>query len=268
MTINHSSSPTQCYQIKQINAFKDNYIWAIVRENRCAIVDPGDSQPVLAFLQQHSLILTDILITHHHPDHIGGVKDLLQEFPNAGVFTPNTERFDHISTFSCEDNQTVSLNLGIEFQSIYLQGHTLDHIGYYDQYNAFVGDTLFSVGCGRLFEGTPQQMLSSLKKLMSLPENTNIYCAHEYTLSNIDFALTVEPNNKLLQRYQSEVQELRVRNIASIPTTIKTQIEVNPFLRVSSNEIQTNVIKHFKLQEQNLTEADYFTYIRKWKDDF
>ena len=260
---------TNSYQVNQINAFNDNYIWALVSEHKCAIVDPGDAAPVLDFLTKHSLELTDILLTHHHPDHVGGVNTLLEQNPNINVFGPSSERFNAFVNIPCEETSLpLKLNCGIQLHCIELKGHTIDHIGFIDTHNAFVGDTLFSVGCGRLFEGTAAQMHNSLNKLSALSSKTKIYCAHEYTLSNIEFALCVEPNNTALLQYKNKVEQLRQQNKASIPTTIKQELEVNPFLRVHSVEVQKNINHHFELTSENVTNEEYFAYLRQWKDRF
>lgn len=255
------------YKVNKIDAFSDNYIWAITTKEKCSIVDPGNAEPVIDYLLEQNLELTDILLTHHHPDHVGGVKELIQRFPNAQVFAPNNQRFPMV-TVLCKDQQKIKLNNNnIELTVISLVGHTLDHIGFHDERNAFVGDTLFSGGCGRLFEGSPVEMHNSLQKLAELPSHTNIYCAHEYTLANLEFACTVEPDNMNLFEYQQLVIRMRNNDISSIPTTIKTELKINPFLRCSSKTIQNNVRENFDICE-NISEQHTFTMLREWKNNF
>lgn len=255
------------YQVYRINAFDDNYLWALVNNGKCAIVDPGDAAPVRQFLDKNQFELTDILVTHHHNDHVGGIAQLAESFPHVKIFGPNTKRFAMV-TEPCEQSDRVTLNNGIELNVLELHGHTIDHIGYYDKHSAFVGDTLFSVGCGRLFEGSPQQMFDAHNKLVALGEDINIYCAHEYTLANIEFALSAEPDNAELHQYKREVERLRATDKASIPTTIKQQLAVNPFLRLAQTSIHQQVIAQFDLSQSSLTPLECFTYLRKWKDKF
>ena len=255
------------YQVHQINAFDDNYIWAIVKDNKCAIVDPGDSKPVLEFLQTHNFQLTDILVTHHHNDHIGGIDSLIQKFTGVDVFGPQSQRFPMV-TSPCVEADKITLQNGVKLKVFELHGHTSDHIGYFDAHNAFVADTLFSAGCGRLFEGTAAQMFEAHKKIVALGDHIQIYCAHEYTLTNIEFALAAEPDNSELIEYQKHVQNLRSVNKASIPTSVKLQLAINPFLRCNQKTIQQNVVKHFDLKVHTLSDLECFTYLRRWKDIF
>lgn len=254
------------YQVSKINAFRDNYIWALVKNDRCAIVDPGDAQPVLDFISINQLTLTDILITHHHPDHIGGIDALIAEFPNVEIFGPATERFSMVTT-PCSDGLTINTKLGAELTVFELPGHTIDHICFIDELHAFVGDTLFSGGCGRLFEGTPAQMMKSLNRLGQLPEETHIYCAHEYTQANLAFALTVEDNNPALTNYINEVNAKRDHLEATIPTTIKKELRINPFLRASQPQIKQKIMQHYQLNALP-KDLESFTLLRKWKDNF
>ncbi len=193
--------------IKSIPAFNDNYIWLIENsDRRCAVVDPGDAAPVLDYLQKHELTLDAILITHHHNDHIGGIPELVRQFPNIDVVGPADEPVPTLTHAVSAGDQ---INLFDEvFMVIGLEGHTLGHIGYVGDGKLFCGDTLFSAGCGRVFEGTMEQMFLSLQKLVSLPEETVVFAAHEYTASNIAFALAVEPDNAQLQNYRDEVNRL------------------------------------------------------------
>ena len=256
------------YQVIAIPAFSDNYLWAIVnQEGYCAIVDPGDASPVIDFLQTHNYTLTDILLTHHHPDHIGGVDALLNTYNNINVYGPSTERFPMVNK-PCKDNDQITLpQLNIALTVMEVPGHTIDHICYFDQLSLFVGDTLFSAGCGRLFEGSPEQMHQSLTRISALDKHTIVYCAHEYTLANLKFALTVNAENQDLIAYNNSATQLRSENIATIPTVLSTQLDINPFLRSFDPAIKQAVIKHFNLKG-SITDVECFTYLRKWKDKF
>ncbi|MDW2150806.1 hydroxyacylglutathione hydrolase, partial [Vibrio sp. 378] len=184
--------------------FNDNYIWLIQNsEKRCAVVDPGDAQPVLDYLQANELTLEAILVTHHHNDHIGGVPDLVRAFPHVTVVGPKAEPIPTLTT-PMEEGDKLEL-FGEIFLVLGLPGHTLGHIGYVGDSKLFCGDVLFSAGCGRIFEGTPEQMFESLSKVAALPEETQVFCAHEYTASNVAFALAVEPDNEQLRQYRDDV---------------------------------------------------------------
>lgn len=256
------------YRVVPINAFTDNYIWALVGDNqKCAIVDPGDANPVLAKIKQYDWQLTEILLTHHHADHIGGVATLLEAFPDCRVVGPGSSRFSKLCEPLAEGDRVTLIATNSEFQVLELFGHTRDHIGFVDDANAFVGDTLFSIGCGRLFEGTAQQLFDSLGKLKALPETTQIFCAHEYTLANLEFALAVEPENTGLVEYQSQVLDWLSKEQASIPTNIKREKALNPFLRLHEEKLRQRVQQKFKAQTA-LTPAKAFELLRKWKDTF
>lgn len=254
------------YQVFSVSAFSDNYIWLMVKDNLCAIVDPGESASIIDYVLAHNLVVTDILLTHHHPDHIGGVKELLNQFPKANVFGPNTQRFTMV-TKPCSEPMQIQLNCGVELNVIELHGHTRDHIGYYDKTNAFVGDTLFSGGCGRLFEGSPKQMLNALMKLSRLPETTQIYCAHEYTQANLHFAKVADSNNPYLDKYIDLVTQKRQQGIPTIPTDIATELAINPFLRSHKQTIKQTLKQRFALTELPGNEQS-FALLRKWKDNF
>jgi len=256
------------YHVHRIHAFSDNYIWALVgNQNKCAIVDPGEAKPVLATLANNSWELTEILLTHHHPDHIGGVKQLVEAFPNARVVGPDAPRFSQLAEPVFENGRIRLEATGSILNVTHLFGHTRDHIGYFDDQNVFVGDTLFSIGCGRLFEGTAVQLFESLQKLKSLPDTINVYCAHEYTLSNLEFALTVEPDNPALRQYQLEVADLLANGESSIPTTIGREKKLNPFLRAGTGELKQAVQHKFNLSAEP-DELQSFTLLRQWKDSF
>lgn len=258
-------------QIIPIPAFKDNYIWLAHNGSHALIVDPGDAAPVIACLQQLNLTLTSILITHHHADHIGGVAALIAAYADITVYAPKLEQyaFQHINVAEPDTIELSELNLKLKVLD--LPGHTLGHIAYYTDENSnnspahnylFCGDTLFGAGCGRLFEGTPKQMLASLQKLAQLPLATQVYCTHEYTLHNINFALSLEPNNlALLQRQQATIA-LRQKQQASLPSTIGLELASNPFLRCNSLEIQAS------LGLKNASELQVFTAMREMRNHY
>jgi hydroxyacylglutathione hydrolase len=256
------------YQVIAIPAFTDNYLWALVNnEGYCAIVDPGDALPVIEFLDKHNYTLTDILLTHHHSDHIGGVDALLKKYTNINVYGPSTSRFTMVNN-PCTDKENILLTkLNIKLTVMEVPGHTIDHICYFDDDNVFLGDTLFSAGCGRLFEGTPEQMHHSLTKISQLNNNTNIYCAHEYTLANITFALNVDPDNQDLIDYDLFTKQQRANNMSTIPTKLSTQLAINPFLRSSDTQIKQAIKAKFDLTN-SISDQTCFTYLRKWKDSF
>lgn len=227
-------------EILPIPAFEDNYIWLINDGKHAVIVDPGDATPAIKMLEQSQLVLDAILITHHHHDHIDGVHELLSKY-NVPVFAPAKEVFDFPYTPVAEGDSVTLKHLDLKLDVIEIPGHTLGHIAYYSHPYLFCGDTLFSCGCGRLFEGTPQQLHRSLQRLAKLPEETMVFCTHEYTARNIDFALNVEPSNNALRLRQLQVKALRNTNKPSLPTTIKLELKTNPFLRCHIPAIQKAV---------------------------
>ncbi|EGA63596.1 hydroxyacylglutathione hydrolase [Vibrio brasiliensis] len=249
--------------IKSIPAFNDNYIWLIQNsDRRCAVVDPGDAAPVLAYLNEHNLSLEAILITHHHNDHIGGVPELVRQFPQVDVVGPANEPVPTL-THAVEAGDQIELFDEVFFV-LGLEGHTSGHIGYVGDGKLFCGDVLFSAGCGRVFEGTMEQMHTSLSKLAALPEETEVYCAHEYTTSNVAFALAVEPDNSQLQQYRDEVNRLRAQNQPTLPTTIRREKWINPFLRTD----QPSVIRSVANRTSQTDPLAIFTALREWKNEF
>lgn len=249
--------------IKSIPAFNDNYIWLIQNsDQRCAVVDPGDAKPVLEYLEQHDLSLEAILITHRHNDHIGGVSELVRQYPNVSVVGPANEPVPTL-TLAVEAGDQIELFDEV-FLVLGLEGHTLGHIGFVGDGKVFCGDVLFSAGCGRVFEGTMEQMHTSLAKLAALPEETEVYCAHEYTASNVAFALAVEPDNEQLQQYRDEVNRLRAQNQPTVPTTIRREKWINPFLRTDQQSVMRSVANR-TLETDSLA---IFTALREWKNEF
>jgi hydroxyacylglutathione hydrolase len=223
-------------EITPIPAFNDNYIWLLHDQSHAVVVDPGTAQPVIEVLKRQQLHLDAILITHHHHDHIDGVEELVN-YANCPVYAPRYEqyRFHHTAVGEGELLQIKALDLHLKV--MWLPGHTLGHIAYLNETVLFCGDTLFGAGCGRLFEGTPSQMFASLNRLKQLPKQTQVYCTHEYTAKNIEFALSLEPNNVELQARKADVSALRNANIPSLPSTIALELETNPFLRCQAPEI-------------------------------
>ena len=221
-------------RISGLPAFSDNYIWVGYRKpgQSCFVVDPGDPDVVLNWLEKNNHRLTDILITHHHLDHIGGIGQLKKAFPAAQVYGPATEDIQGIDRRLREGDEIIVADCRIRIH--FVPGHTAGHIAYHltDDDALFCGDTLFSGGCGRLFEGTPEQMTKAMAKFAELPSATKVYCAHEYTQSNLDFAIEVEPDNNILRDYRQRVQGLRGDSRPTIPSTIGLERDINPFMRV------------------------------------
>lgn len=249
-----------------IKAFNDNYIWCLHNQTHCTVVDPGDAAPVLAYCQENQLTLSAIIITHHHWDHTGGIDALLVAFPNVPVYGPQNKKIKQITVRLSQGDNLELPNLGVGFSVLEVPGHTLDHIAYYGDIGLFCGDTLFSVGCGRLFEGSPQQMFQSLAKLTALPDDTKVYCTHEYTMANIAFAEAVEPNNQALIVYKRWAEQQREKSIPTLPSNIKRELTLNPFLRCSSIELVSSVNQN---RGAILTsEQATFASLRSWKDNF
>ena len=256
-------------EIAPVPAFKDNYLWVMHDGRHAAVVDPGDAAPVLDYLTQHSLELTAILITHHHADHIGGVDALLAKFP-VPVFGPAGEDIPQLTTRHFEGDSITVPKLNWTFDVLDIPGHTSGHIAYLGRGEAaghlFCGDTLFAGGCGRVFEGTMAQMRASLQKLKQLPGDTQFYCAHEYTLSNLAFALAVEPDNTDLQARIIAAKATRAADRPTVPSTIALEQKTNPFLRWDA----TQVIAAAKTRanKTTLTPDEVFTQVREWKNSF
>jgi hydroxyacylglutathione hydrolase len=251
--------------VTAIPAFSDNYIWLLsTGGDECAVVDPGDAKPVLDALKHEALQLSYILLTHHHADHIGGMAQLVNA-SGAQVFGPHDPRIPG-QTRSFAEGETVELEaMGLGFQVIEVPGHTSTHIAFYGHGCLFCGDTLFSVGCGRLFEGSPDEMQSSLDKLAALPPETRVFCAHEYTLSNCDFALEVEPGNRALSRRASAVEAARAAGRSTVPSTLAEELAVNPFLRSREPAV---VRAARERNPQARPGASTLAEIRAWKDTF
>ncbi|MES2949906.1 MAG: hydroxyacylglutathione hydrolase [Pseudomonadota bacterium] len=248
-------------------AFDDNYIWMIHDGERALVVDPGDAQPVIAALRHEGVQLQGILVTHHHPDHTGGV-DALRDATGASVFGPILERMpEPLQRLRGGDGAQL---LGLDFRVLEVPGHTAGHIAYFSEIPGetpvlFCGDTLFSGGCGRLFEGTAQQMQTSLGLLGALPGATRVCCAHEYTLNNLKFAREVEPDNLRLAAYQARCQALRMRNLPTLPSTIDTEREINPFMR---SEQPTIIASAHRFDANGVALHGVFSTLRQWKNQY
>jgi len=248
-----------------IPAFKDNYIWLLKQNHYVAAVDPGDGQTVLKYIQQNNLQLTAILLTHHHFDHVDGVKDLVKQYP-VRVYGPKHETMAAVTHPLTENDQVELSELALNFKVIEIPGHTAGHIAYYAKPYLFCGDTLFAGGCGRIFEGTPLQLFQSLSKLAALPDRTQVFCAHEYTLNNLEFALQVEPDNNALQQRYRQIKALREKNIITLPSLLRDEKQTNPFLRCEQNTIKQAAESYAATRLSN--PAAVFKAIREWKDSF
>jgi len=247
-----------------IPAFQDNYLWLLSSRGKGVLVDPGDAGPVMEALESRQLELSTILITHHHADHIGGVAELRSAWPNVQVFGPEDSRIP--ADIRVSEGMTVSLEaLGLgTFEVLEVPGHTRSHIAYYGGGDLYCGDTVFVCGCGRLFEGTPEQMHSSLSKIRRLPEETRVYCAHEYTLDNVEFALWVEPDNEDLKSYQAEAMTMRKAGTPTVPSTLDLEKKCNPFLRFDAPAVVAAAQR--RMGRKDLAEYEVFGEIRRWKD--
>nr|WP_298140336.1 hydroxyacylglutathione hydrolase [uncultured Pseudomonas sp.] len=255
-------------KIDALPAFSDNYIWLLQdsQRQRCAVIDPGDAAPVLAWLEAHpGWQLSDILITHHHSDHVGGIAQL-KAASGARVVGPARENIP-ARDLALSQGERIEV-LGHTLQVIEVPGHTLGHIAYYqgEQHWLFCGDTLFAAGCGRLFEGSPAQMHDSLQRLAALPDETQVYCTHEYTLSNLRFAQAVEPANPQIAERLQQVSTWRAAGDISLPTTLALERATNPFLRCDEPSVIERINQRDGTTER--TDNEVFACLRAWKDKF
>ena len=253
--------------LSALPAFADNYIWMLHDGTQAVVVDPGDAAPVLQALKARGLQLIGILVTHHHPDHVGGV-DALRACLQGPVWGPARENIPKPFT-PLQDGDVITV-LGRRFQVIDVPGHTAGHIAYFqlDEDEApllFCGDTLFSAGCGRLFEGTPAQMHHSLSRLAELPGSTQVCCTHEYTLSNLKFAAAVEPGNAERAQYHARCETLRAQGLPTLPSSIALEREVNPFLRCEAPEVVATARAHGAANDDKVS---VLAALREWKNRF
>ena len=247
----------------RIPAFQDNYIWLLTNNNHTTIiVDPGEAKPVIDALIQQNLTPTAILLTHHHNDHTGGVAELVRQYPELKVYGPEETRNKGAQIIVKEGDK---LSIGtIQFSVTEVPGHTLGHVAYYSEPYLFCGDTLFSAGCGRIFEGTAKQMYHSLQKLASLPDSTKVCCAHEYTLSNLRFAHSVLPENIEIETYQQQIEQLRAQGQASIPTELQLERKINLFLRCHEIDLQ----RKLGMNVPSIETWQVFERLRSMKDNY
>ncbi|MBS0290509.1 MAG: hydroxyacylglutathione hydrolase [Proteobacteria bacterium] len=251
-----------------IPAFKDNYIWAIhsLEGSNLIVVDPGSADPVLEYLHSNNLNLQSILITHHHWDHTGGILALKKHYPHIQVYGPLKEKIDGL-THPLQENQKLSFpSFDMTLTVMDIPGHTLGHIAYFSSNHLFCGDTLFSCGCGKIFEGTPAQMANSLEKIKKLSVNTQIYCGHEYTFSNIAFAQKVEPNNLALKARLNEVLKFQQQKLPTLPVSLESELRTNPFLRCQEKEVIQSVQDYWGISL--CSPLDIFAKLREWKNQF
>ena len=250
-------------EIVPVKAFKDNYIWTLRDGKHAAVVDPGDARPVIDYLAREKLALVAILATHHHADHVGGIPQLLER-GRVPVFGPRGEPIESLTRAVGEGDTVTIPELDVSFAVLDIPGHTRAHIGYYGADCLFCGDTLFACGCGRVFEGTPEQMYASLEKLRALPDSTRIYCGHEYTLANIGFARSVEPGNGALGAREARDRKLREAGKPTLPTTLGEEKATNPFLRCLEPAVVESANKYLGARAADPVRV--FAAIRDWKN--
>ena len=250
-------------EVVPVKAFKDNYVWTLRDARNAAVVDPGDARPVLDYLAQEKLQLCAILATHHHPDHVGGIAELARKF-RVPVFGPRREPIPSLTQPVSEGDRVSIPELGASFSVLDIPGHTRAHVAYYGGGALFCGDTLFACGCGRVFEGTPGQMYASLEKLLALPDETKVYCGHEYTLANIGFAKSVDPGNRALAAREERDRRLREAGKPTLPSTLADEKATNPFLRCREPAVIESANKY--LGSRVSDPAGVFAAIREWKN--
>ena len=250
-----------------IQVLRDNYIWVIVNplQNSAWVVDPGDSEPVLNYLKQHHLSLNGIFLTHHHWDHTNGVAEIIRQFPVPVIASPLSP-YPKVTQHATEGKSIVIDEALPNLDVIALPGHTMDHLAYRLGNALFCGDTLFGAGCGRLFEGSAAQMYHSLQKITALPKHTEIYCGHEYTLSNLQFAAMVEPSNQNIVQRIEKATLLRHQSHPTVPSLLCEEQQTNPFLRCHVLEVQQQVSLHVHRELKDPIEV--FAALRQWKDTF
>src|SRR3954468_10731743 len=252
-------------EVVPVSAFKDNYVWTLRRGAHAAVVDPGEAGPVLAYLEREKLSLAAILATHHHADHVGGIAELRSKY-DVPVYGPRGEPIATLTHPVSEGDQVSVPELGVSFSVLDIPGHTRAHIAYYGAGALFCGDTLFACGCGRVFEGTTEQMYASLEKLRALPDETKVYCGHEYTLANIGFAKAVEPHNAPLDAREARDRGPRHPRRPTLPSTLGEEKATTPFLRCREPAVVESANKY--LGSRLAAPAQVFAAIRDWKNRF
>jgi hydroxyacylglutathione hydrolase len=252
-------------EIVPLCAFQDNYIWTLRAGKYAAVVDPGEARPVQEYLAREGLTLAAILATHHHPDHVGGIAELV-EMTKVPVFGPKGEPIPALTNPVGQGDSVEIPALAASFTVLDIPGHTRAHVAYYGLESLFCGDTLFACGCGRVFEGTPEQMLASLSKLAALPDATKVYCGHEYTLANIKFARAVDPDNSVLAARAERAAKLRAAGRPTLPSTLGEERATNPFLRCAEPVVIESANKY--LGARVADPARVFAAIREWKNRF
>ncbi len=252
-------------EITAISAFNDNYIWALHNNDYAYVVDPGQARPVHRFLEDNNLKLAGLLITHHHMDHVGGLVELQNKY-KVPAWGPDDARISGDITVVNEGNIINLSALNTNLKVLFIPGHTLTHIGFYNDQWLFPGDTLFSLGCGRMFEGHPEMFVNTLNKIKSLPDKLKVYCGHEYTQANRDFAQVIEPNSSKLKVFSQQLDKIRSAKKTSLPSTIALEKKLNPFLRTDEAAIQQSVQAHCQTEINDTVSC--FAALRKWKDEF
>ena len=250
-------------EVVPVSAFRDNYVWTLRRGKHAAVVDPGEAAPVLDYLGREGLVLAAILATHHHADHVGGIAELRKKY-QVPVYGPKGEPIATLTHPVSEGDRVSVPELGVSFSVLDIPGHTRAHIAYYGSGALFCGDTLFACGCGRLFEGSAQQMYASLQKLAALPDDTKVYCGHEYTLANIGFAKNVEPRNAALASREGRDREKRAAGRPTVPSTLREEKATNPFLRCREPAVVESVNKYLGARVADPVQV--FAAIREWKN--
>ena len=246
-----------------LTAFEDNYIWVLHDGHHAVAVDPGDPAPLIAFLDAHQLDLTAVLITHHHPDHTGGNTTLRQRY-NCAIYAPDNPRIPAVTHTLRHGDTLILAAPELHLDVLATPGHTLDHISYVGHGFLFCGDTLFGCGCGKLFEGTPAMMARSFDAILALPDATRVCCAHEYTLSNIDFAKTIDSDNPALLERERSDRELRAHGRPTLPSTLGLEKTTNPFLRFHDPDMKAFAARC--LNRPHPSPAEVFGAIRAAKD--
>jgi hydroxyacylglutathione hydrolase len=252
-------------EIVPLPAFKDNYIWTLRQGKNAAVVDPGEAAPVKTYLAREGLTLVAILATHHHPDHVGGIAELVA-MTKVPVFGPKGEPIPALTHPVGQGDKAEIPALDAIFSVLDIPGHTRAHVAYYGLDSLFCGDTLFACGCGRVFEGTAEQMLDSLSKLAALPDETRVYCGHEYTLANIKFAREVDPDNRVLATREEKAVKLRAAGRPTLPSTLGEERATNPFLRCAEPAVVESANK--SLGSRIADPVRVFAAIREWKNRF